>query len=594
MPDKQPLRLWWVNAKKRLPVHWQSPASQFYVIFSVFLAVSSHTLGSLSPNSDVSLQATLLSVFIGFLLVLYTLGMPLRGMVYIGLSYGFFHLLREAAWTGGMFSNTLKWVVILPLIPLFLLGLWDGLFWLVMSVLCFCGMALAQWWDWVPAVFVAAPQLLRMNAWSNVAISLFLISLPLIYQRLYLRTRHVSEKRQTNLLKTRARLLRAQTLKNNFIALLSHELRTPMNAIMGFSDLLREEVKDLPRALELADLVKQSSHHLLTVINDVLDFSLLQRGELKVQAEPFALLDTVNAAFKLFVQRVQSMKIEYRLHTDDNLPAWVVSDPHRLMQVLVNLLGNAIKFTHQGQVSLRVERLGDQLRFTVQDTGIGIERSKLSHIFEPFVQASPNTAKVYGGNGLGLAISRQLVHLLGGDMGVESQLGHGSRFWVNLPLVEAASPAPLAVRDDRLSRLQQFAVRFLVVDDSAVNRLLACQVVKAHWPNAVLVQAADGQVALDILAQSSFDMVLMDMLMPVMDGIEATRRLRTEWPTPQSQVPVLGLTANVHNADHDRCMAVGMSALVLKPFDRHALCGLIEEQLLRSAAFLQRFHRAED
>ena len=593
MPDKQPLRLWWATAKKRLPANWQSPASQFYVIFSIFLAVSSHSLGGLSPNPDVRLQASLLSVFIGVLLLLYTWGMPLRGMVYIGLSYGFFHLLREAAWTGGMFSNTLKWVVILPIIPLFLLGLRDGLFWLVTSVLCLSGMALAQWLEWLPKVYVAAPQLLHMNAWSNVAISLFLLSLPLVYHRLYLRTRHVSEKRQANLLKSRTRLLRAQTLKNNFIALLSHELRTPMNAIMGFSDLLRDEVKTLPRALELADLVKQSSHHLLTVINDVLDFSLLQRGELQVQPEPFALMDTVHAAFNLFLQRVQSMNIQYRLHTDENLPAWVVSDPHRLMQVLVNLLGNAIKFTHQGHVSLQVQRIGDQLRFTVQDTGIGIDPARLSIIFEPFVQATSSTARVYGGNGLGLAISRQLVQLLGGDMGVESQPGLGSKFWVNLPLVETASPSPLAVHNEQTSRLQQFAVRFLVVDDSAVNRLLACQVVKAHWPNAVLVQAADGQAALDILAQSSFDMVLMDMLLPVIDGIEATHRLRTEWPTPASQVPVLGLTANVHSTDHDRCLAVGMNGLVLKPFDRHALCALMEEQLLRSAAFMQRFLNSE-
>jgi len=451
-------------------------------------------------------------------------------------------------------------------------------------------MAAATWLGWLPPLYVATPQLLVMNAWSNVAISVFLLSLPLIYQRLYLRTLHVSEKRQANLLQTRTRLLRAQTIKDNFIAMLSHELRTPMNAIIGFSDLLRQDVRHLPKALELADLVKQSSDHLLTVINDVLDFSLLQRGQLKVQPAPFELMGTVRAAFNLFLQRVNSMQIDYELQAADDLPQWVVSDRHRLMQVLVNLLGNAIKFTHQGSVVLRVTRDAKHLWFTINDTGIGIAPERLQQIFEPFEQASVTTASVYGGNGLGLSISRQLAQLLGGDIGVESTPGQGSSFWVRLPLVESTVTALATHTEEGMTRLQSFAVRVLVVDDSSVNRLLACQVVKSHWPNAVLVQAGNGQEALDALAAEPFDMVLMDMLMPVMDGIEATRRLRTAGAWPQREVPVLALTANVNTADHQRCTDVGMNGLALKPFEREALCALIEEQLLLSPAFMQRLN----
>jgi len=392
------------------------------------------------------------------------------------------------------------------------------------------------------------------------------------------------------LLQTRTRLLRAQSIKDHFIALLSHELRTPMNAIIGFSDLLRQDVKHLPKALELADLVKQSSDHLLTVINDVLDFSLLQRGQLKVQPAPFELMGTVRAAFNLFLQRVNSMQIDYTLDAADDLPLWVVSDRHRLMQVLVNLLGNAIKFTHQGAVVLQVKREAEHLRFTVSDTGIGIVPERLQKIFEPFEQASGATASVYGGNGLGLSISRQLAQLLGGDIGVESSPGKGSTFWLRLPLVESAVSVSAAQTESSMTRLQAFAVRFLVVDDSSVNRLLACQVVKSHWPNAVWVQAGNGQEALDALAKEPFDMVLMDMLMPVMDGIEATRRLRTLWEPPQRDVPVLALTANVNTADHQRCSDVGMNGLALKPFDRQTLCALIEEQLLLSPAFMLRLN----
>ncbi len=590
MIDARSWRLIWARFKQRLPIHWATPKAQFYVLFTLFLAVMSHSLGSLSPNPEVQLQASLLSLVILLLMWLYTLGLPLRWVLYLGLAYGHFHLLREAVWSGGIFSNVLKWVVILPLVPMFLLGLADGVFWLFVCLLCLGGMAAGTWLGWLPQFYVATPQLLVMNAWSDVAISVFLLSLPLIYQRLYLRTLHVSEKRQANLLQTRTRLLRAQTIKDNFIALLSHELRTPMNAIIGFSDLLRQDVRHLPKALELADLVKQSSDHLLTVINDVLDFSLLQRGQLKVQPAPFELMGTVRAAFNLFLQRVNSMQIDYELQAADDLPHWVVSDRHRLMQVLVNLLGNAIKFTHQGSVVLRVTRDTKHLWFTINDTGIGIAPDRLQQIFEPFEQASVATASVYGGNGLGLSISRQLAQLLGGDIGVESTPGQGSSFWVRLPLVESTVTASVMHTEEGMTRLQSFAVRFLVVDDSSVNRLLACQVVKSHWPNAVLVQASNGQEALDALGQASFDMVLMDMLMPVMDGIEATRRLRTAWAAPQCDIPVLALTANVNTTDHQRCTDVGMNGLALKPFERETLCALIEEQLLLSPAFMQRLN----
>jgi CheY-like chemotaxis protein len=239
-----------------------------------------------------------------------------------------------------------------------------------------------------------------------------------------------------------------------------------------------------------------------------------------------------------------------------------------------------------------VERVGEQLLFSVTDTGIGIADERLEKIFERFEQASSDTASAYGGNGLGLAISRNLVKLLGGSIGVDSRPGEGSRFWFRLPLVIANPPGATQGDDIGSTQLQSFAVRFLVVDDSAVNRLLACQVVKSHWPQAVMVQAGNGQEALDALRQDTFDMVLMDMLMPVMDGIEATRRLRSEWPAQQRDTPVLVLTANVSNEDHQRCTDVGANALVLKPFERQQLCGLIEEHLLLSPAFLQRLNRS--
>jgi len=575
---------------QRLLFHWKDTKGQFFMCFTFCLSLMSWVLGSLSPDAVDQHNAQILSAVLMGLLCLYVLGMPLRWSLNAAMAYAFFHLVREAILTGGMFSNSLNWLVMLPMFSLFLIGVVDGIFWLMTCLLCLCGLAFSAYQGWIPAVYVAVPQLLRQNAWNDVAITIFMLTLPLIYHRLYLRNLRLRAERQAILLSKRAELLRAQSIKDNFIALLSHELRTPMNAIIGFSDLLRQHVKERPRALEIAELVKQSSDHLMTVINDVLDFSLLQRGQLKVHHEPFELMATVRAAFNLFQQRVNSMKIQYVLEPDDSLPAWVVSDRHRLMQVLVNLLGNAIKFTHQGLVSLRIERNETQLLFSVTDTGIGISPEQQEIIFERFEQASTDTSSAYGGNGLGLAISRNLVKLLGGSIGVDSQPGHGSRFWFSLPLVIAHAPDTQTQNAPRSNQLQNFAVRFLVVDDSAVNRLLACQVVQAHWPQAVMAQAANGQEALDALKQEGFDMVLMDMLMPVMDGIEATRRLRTEWPSPQRDIPVLALTANVNTEDHQHCADAGMNAMVLKPFDRHRLCALIEEQLLLSPDFLRKLN----
>ena len=582
----------WQRWQALLRTQWSDTKGRFYMGFTFSLALMCWTLGSLSPDPVDQHNAHMLSIVILSLMVVHGLGLPLRLCLHCALGYAFFHLMREALLTGGMFSNSLNWLVLLPMISLFLTGIRDGVFWLVVCIACLLGLALGTWFGWIAAVYVAPPQLLRQNAWNDLAISIFMLSLPLIYHRLYMRNLLLSKERRDNLSDKRVALLRAQQIKDNFIALLSHELRTPMNAIIGFSDLLHQHVQHKPRALELANLVKQSSDHLMTVINDVLDFSLLQRGQLKVQPEPFELMTTVNAAFNLFQQRVNSMNIRYLLVADEQLPKWVVSDRHRLMQILVNLLGNAIKFTHQGEVTLRVECKNNQLFFSVSDTGIGIPPERLEKIFERFEQASDDTAHDYGGNGLGLAISRNLVLLLGGNIGVDSTPGKGSRFWFYLPLQQAQAQLLNNPGEHGSNRLRQFPLRVLVVDDSAVNRLLACQVVNSHWPNAVMVQAADGQEALAALRSDSFDMVLMDMLMPVMDGIEATYKLRTEWPSPQRDVPVLALTANVNTEDHQRCKAVGMNALVLKPFERQRLCTLIEEHLLLSPAFLQRLQKS--
>lgn len=556
----------------------------FYLIFTLFLVV----LATLFHYFEF-MPAGTTSIDIGLVFLLLTYA-HIKGLPpVVGLTLGTVYAVCRVAYvsmlTGGIFAATTGWLVLLPLSPLFVLGLRHGLAWMLVSVLCMLTLASLAWLGYIAADHTTDMQLGWWALSNHIAIALSVLILPLFYEHLFRRSLQRNQQRQAELLSKRTELLRAQTQKNSFIAALSHEMRTPMNAILGFNDLLQQQLAHNPRACEVVNLVNQSADHLLTVINDILDYSQMQTGKISVLHEPFELIKTTSNAFKLFQQRVASMKIEYTLDIQDGLPAVVLGDRHRLVQVLVNLLGNALKFTHRGSVTLHVSRTGNNLLFVVEDTGIGIAPHRLDKIFDRFEQATPQTASLYGGNGLGLSIGHHLVELMGGTMGVESTLGVGSRFWFRLPLTAASALRKTDTASSLEITWQDLPLRVLVVDDNPVNRLLACQVVQSRWPQAHLEQVANGVEALNALRGHTFDLVLMDMVMPVMDGIAATAALRAELPEPQCHVPVLGLTANVNTDDHARCMQAGMNGIVLKPFDRKQLCALIETLLLDSPHF---------
>ena len=581
---------WWTHRSAHWPAPLNDLKAQFYVFCALSLILFCHAIAQISPNALSTNTALIMGAVLCLILLAFYVGLSLRWAVSLAVGYGMLHCMVTAFYTGGLYSSLMGWIALLPLVPLFWLTLKDGLFWFAVAIACIAGMGSFTYAGWVPAYFQTDESFGLWYISNYACLMVYILVSPLAYERMYRHTLHASQERQVSLLKSKSDLMRAQSIKDSFIASLSHELRTPMNAILGFSELLRQEAKPYPKALEVAELIQQSGEHLLTVINDILDFSLLQRGQLKVQPAAFHLPTTVRAAFNLFQQRVESMQIRYVLDVDSDLPQWVVTDRHRLMQVLVNLLGNAIKFTHAGEVMLSVHRETDSLLFTVRDTGIGIAPARLTHVFERFEQASQQTANDYGGNGLGLSISRQLVALLGGSIGVQSELGVGSQFWFRLPLSLGAAPDATPHNTEKSFQLHQFAARFLIVDDNPVNRLLACHVVQAQWPHAQLRQAADGQQALGMLQAEDFDLVLMDMLMPIMDGIEATHQIRSHLAHPKCRIPIVGLTANVNTEDHQRCLDAGMNGLALKPFDRHQLSDLMDEALMKSPAFVARWH----
>jgi CheY-like chemotaxis protein len=340
--------------------------------------------------------------------------------------------------------------------------------------------------------------------------------------------------------------------------------------------MLMARTSDKPRAKQLLEHTRQSADHLMTVINDVLDYSQFLSGRLKAQNEVYNLHETIRHAFDLFAPKVLSMEIAYTLDVASEVPTWVSGDRHRLMQILVNLLGNALKFTAHGHVRLRVEATAQGILFTVHDTGIGIAIEHQAQLFNRFSQARNDIQRQYGGNGLGLAITQGLVKLLEGQMGFESTLGQGSRFWFVLPLTASTPPqhteddaAPLASKDHPW--------RFLIVDDHRLNRLLVAQVVKNAWPLCTVMEAADGEQALQALRSQTFDLVFMDLIMPILDGAQTTQALR-QMPLPQGHTPVMGLTADVSPVDLANFRAAGVNTVLLKPFE--------PQQLVREAQAL--------
>ncbi|WP_353135980.1 ATP-binding protein [Limnohabitans sp.] len=549
----------------------------FFVVWLLIVAMVILALITPYPNG-VPVPLVFASVLL-VLQVLFIWGLPFSVAVNIGLLAALLQVCYAASLSGGIFSPRMAWMVAIPMIPFYAVSRKSGLVWFVLVMVTDLAMAYVTWQGWLPHnPNMGAAQVMSSYA-SYTVVTLIVFTVPFLFDNLFRQAYKASAQRNLELDENRKELLRTLALREQFIATVSHELRTPMNAILGFNNLLLARSTDNPQALKILNHTRQSADHLLTVINDVLDYSQLQAGKIKVQSETFALRDTVHTAFDLFAQRVESMHLNYTCTIDDTVPQWAYADRHRLMQVLVNLLGNAIKFTHQGHVTLHVRQQPLCVHFSVRDSGIGISQAQQPKIFQRYVQADDDIQSRYGGNGLGLSITQRLVEIMGGHVGFESKLGVGSIFWFTLPLVEVAPPPADVSHAVQRSTPVEAVQRFLVVDDHPINRLLVRQILKNHWKNCELVEAENGLKALEALRQQDFDVILMDMVMPEMDGIEATTSLRLTFDQPTRDTPVLGLTANVNPLDLERFAAAGVNSVVLKPFDANKLCVQVDEML---------------
>lgn len=534
--------------------------------FALFVAALVSALYYVLPQPSYDHSANLvLSVFLLALMPLafYTpLQRPVAHAFMAGIILSMAYIASQ---TGGVHSSAMVWIVVSFIAALLFLGPQATLAWVAVAL---AAQATLWWMAQAGHIGTSIPQHATLQPWSLLnhmgALSCLMMGLWFLD---HLHGRRMQEVKQRNdeLLRLHVSLQTAQAHKDEFVAAIGHELRTPMNAILGLNGVLRDEYADEPEVVDTVDHIRRSTQRLLGLVNDILDYSQLQAGKVTFVPEVCHLPTCFEPLQAKYAQLAQEDGLDWVV----DLSLLVVRvDSFRLKQVVDQLLDNAFKFTNSGQVRMTARYQSYFLRIEVHDTGRGIPEHRQQEVFNRFEHADQQTNRAFGGAGLGLAICERLVTLQRGRIGVVSRQGQGSMFWLELPceLLDGDTQTPaLATMRQLPSQL-----RLLVVDDNPVNLMVAKLQIAKAVPGAAVDTARSGKEALELIAAHHYHAALVDMVMPDMDGLTLTAQLRA-MPPPIAKMPILALTANQNPVDIQRCLSAGMNAVLHKPMDEAVL-----------------------
>lgn len=417
----------------------------------------------------------------------------------------------------------------------------------------------------------------KAQRWGIVMIVLVLVSGATLFWYIISRIR-----RQNHLIQqlnaSERKVREVSMIKENFMANMSHEIRTPMNAILGFTNLLKSKNQD-PELTEFVESIRKSGENLLTIINDILDLSKIEAGMMRIESAPFSVRGLIHSIETLFTEKINEKGLDFSTVIDDGIPDALLGDATRLTQILVNMIGNAIKFTPQGAIHIEVSNKGMssnyiRIGFVISDTGIGIEKEKLSGIFERFRQAEDSITRKYGGTGLGLSIVRDLILLQNGEIDVESTKGQGTIFRFTIPYEIAAGQLNISElpEADGFDYPGSQHIHILIVDDNEMNQNLLKHLLKGWHLSFDIVN--NGIESLECLQKKRYNLVLMDIQMPGMDGYTATQEIRLKL---KLDIPIIAMTAHAFAGEREKCLSYGMNEYIAKPINERELNRLIAQ-----------------